>query len=106
MKEKDKWIITDTLALDWQQTPHGQEIKQIGTMEGTGMILSRVPPGCEGPAHIHPGLEYLYVIEGSVVSNGIELKAGSAYIAGSGTEHQEFYSETGAVFIVVFTLPE
>lgn len=105
MTGNEGWIFTDTNTLDWFTVYTGQQIKQIGMAEGTGMILSRVPPGFSGPPHGHPGLEYLYVIEGSVISNGVTLTAGCGYIAGSGTDHPEFSSPEGATFVVVFTLP-
>ena len=100
-----KWHFANTNEMDWQVLENGQMIKFIGTAEGTGFILSKVPPGCIGPPHYHEGLEYLYVIDGSVVSNGVLLEAGHGYIAESGTEHHEFYSEAGATFIVVFKFP-
>jgi hypothetical protein len=57
-----------------------------------------------GPVH-HHALEYLYVIEGSVVNNGKLLEAGCGYIAEAGTQHDEFSSSTDASFVVVFTFP-
>lgn len=105
MSDAGSWVFTDTTTVDWETVYTGQQIKRIGELEGTGMILSRVPPGFVGPPHVHDGLEYLYVIDGSVVSNGRTLTAGSAYIAGSGTDHPEFRSPNGATFVVVFTFP-
>lgn len=62
--------------------------------------------GFKGPVHRHDGLEYLYVIEGSAISNGVSLKAGCGFIAEPGTLHGEFSSPSGAATIaVVFTFP-
>jgi uncharacterized protein YndB with AHSA1/START domain len=91
--------------LEWQELPHGQRIKLLCSNQGIGLVLSEVPAGCVGPVHFHPGPESIYVLEGSVISNGIELKAGCGAIHSGGTEHREFRSETGARFLVVFTLP-
>lgn len=71
-------------------------IKFIGTAQGTGFILSKVPAGFNGPVHRHDGLEYLYVIEGSAISNGTLLKTGYGFIAEPGTLHSEFSSPSGA----------
>jgi quercetin dioxygenase-like cupin family protein len=106
MTNPEKWHFANTNEMDWQVLENGQMIKLIGTAEGNGFILPKVPPGCIGPPHQHKGLEYLYVIEGSVVSNGTLLEAGHGYIAESGTDHHEFSSETGATFIVVFKYPK
>ena len=100
-----KWHIADTNSMEWQVVEGGQMLKFIGTAKGTGFILSKVPAGFKGPVHRHDGLEYLYVIEGSVISNGTLLKAGHGYIAGPGTQHSEFSSSSGATFVVVFSFP-
>ena len=100
-----KWHIADTNGMEWQILESGQMIKLIGSAQGTGFILSKIAPGFSGPVHTHEGLEYLYVIEGSVISNGTLLEAGHGYIAEPGTLHEEFSSPDGAMFIVVFTFP-
>ena len=100
-----QWHITDTNSMEWQTVAGGQMLKFIGTAKGTGFILSKVPAGFKGPVHRHDGLEYLYVIDGSVVSNRTLLKAGYGFIAEPGTQHEEFTSATGATFVVVFTFP-
>lgn len=101
-----QWHFGDANSMEWQTLETGQMLKFIATAKGTGLILSKVPPGCKGPVHIHEGLEYLYVIEGSVVSNGKYLEAGCGFIAEAGTLHEEFTSSTGATFVVVATFPK
>lgn len=91
--------------VEWQSYPHGQRVKLLTQSQGVAVVLSEVEPGCEGPLHVHPGAESIYVLEGSVVSNGVELHAGSAAVHDAGTTHAEFRSPQGARFIVVFTLP-
>ncbi len=105
MNSPDDWQFGDTSAIPWQVMETGQKIKLIAALGGTGFILTEVPAGFVGPVHHHDGLEYLYVLEGSVVSNGVRVEAGGGYIAAAGTEHDEFRSETGARFLVVFTFP-
>jgi hypothetical protein len=103
--DQPQWHIANTNSMDWQTVEGGQMIKFIGTAKGTGFILSKVPAGFKGPVHRHDGLEYLYVIEGSAISNGTLLKAGCGFIAEPGTLHSEFSSPSGATFVVVFTFP-
>ncbi len=100
-----RWHIADTNSMEWQLLEGGQMLKFIGAAKGTGFILSKVPAGFKGPVHRHDGLEYLYVIDGSVISNGTLLKAGHGYIAEPGTRHEEFLSASGATFVVVFSFP-
>jgi hypothetical protein len=106
MENEPKWHITDTNSIGWETFEHGQMYKFIGKAKGTGFILSKMPPGCKGPVHKHDELEYLYVIEGSVYSNGRLLEAGYGFIAEPGTVHEEFYSPSGATFVVAFTFPK
>ncbi len=101
-----QWHFGDANTMEWQTLETGQMLKIIATAKGTGLILSKVPPGCKGPVHTHDGLECLYVIEGSVVSNGKRLVAGCGFIAETGTLHEEFTSSTGATFVVVATFPK
>lgn len=103
---KPRWHYADTNSMNWQIVNDSQKLKFIGTTQGTGFILSEVPAGFEGPAHDHDGFEYMFVVEGSVISNGKLLEAGHGYIAEPGTRHEQFFSPDGAKFIVVFTFPE
>jgi uncharacterized cupin superfamily protein len=95
-------LIFDTNTMEWQTLEHAQKIKYVGSHEGVGFVLSEVPAACSGPHHIHQDFECVYILEGSVISNGVLYQAGQGFIAGANSEHYEFRSETGAKFIVVF----
>jgi anti-sigma factor ChrR (cupin superfamily) len=99
---KTQQTFFDTNAMEWQTLEYGQKIKYAGSPSGVGFVLSEVVPGCEGPHHIHQDFECVYVLEGSVISNGVLYQAGQGFIADADSEHYEFRSETGAKFIVVF----
>jgi anti-sigma factor ChrR (cupin superfamily) len=94
-------LIFDTNTMDWQTLEHKQKIKYVTSAEGVTFVLSEVPAGCSGPYHVHQDFECVYILEGSVISNGVLYQAGQGYIAGANSEHHEFRSETGAKFIVV-----
>ena len=49
------------------------------------------------------GPEFIYVIEGEVVQRGERLGSGCAGIAPAGTEEDDFVSETGATFLIIYT---
>lgn len=92
----------DTNVMEWHTLEHGQKIKYADSPGGVNFVLSEVVPGCDGPYHVHGDFECIYILEGSVISNGILYQAGQGYIAGANSEHHEFRSETGAKFVVVF----
>jgi anti-sigma factor ChrR (cupin superfamily) len=54
-------------------------------------------------SHKHAGPEFIYVIEGEVVQPGERLGSGCAGIAPAGTEEDDFVSETGATFLIIYT---
>lgn len=92
----------DTNTMAWHTLDYGQKIKYFGADSGVSFVLSEMPVNCSGPYHVHEDFECVYILEGSVISNGVLYQAGQGYIAGAKTEHHEFRSETGARFIVVF----
>lgn len=51
-----QWHFGDANSMEWQTLATGQMLKFICTAKGTGLILSKVPPGCEDPVHTHEGL--------------------------------------------------
>ncbi|MEQ8766946.1 MAG: SRPBCC domain-containing protein [Planctomycetota bacterium] len=97
-----KWHYGDAAVAPWEPGPEGQKIKRLASASGVHWILSEVVPGFEGPVHVHPGIEGLYVLSGSVINEGRRLGTGEACLAEGGTKHSEFRSEEGATFLVVF----
>ena len=60
--------------------------------------------GYEGDAHEHAHPEFLYVIDGQVRTQGVELHAGDGYAAATGSVHSDFATATGATFVLTFRL--
>jgi hypothetical protein len=50
--------------------------------------------------------EFTYLLDGEMISNGVQMTAGHAYAAEAGTTHHEFRTDTGGTVISVFPLPE
>ena len=81
----------------------GVQVKDLGSSDGQSMQLVKFDPGARFPLHQHAGPEFIYVIEGEVIQRGKRLGPGWAGIAPSGTEEDDFVSEVGAVFLLVYT---
>src|SRR5207244_2568147 len=55
------------------------------------------------PTHRHAGPEFIYMLEGAAIQNGQHLGPGWAGVAESGTLDEQFRSETGCVFLIVYS---
>ncbi len=98
------WTFTDTNTTPLQETPDGAKFKMVGAADGFVMVYSELSAGDSGSPHEHGAPEFLYVLEGDVTSNGVEMKAGHGYAAAAGSKHTEFASTGGCKFISVFKL--
>jgi quercetin dioxygenase-like cupin family protein len=67
------------------------------------MQLVKYNPGARFPWHKHAGPEFIYLLEGEVIQRGQRLGQGAAGIAPAGTEEDDSVSETGAIFLTVYT---
>lgn len=63
--------------------------------------LVRFAPGLRYPTHRHGGTEELFVLSGSVVVNGLVLRAGDYCRSEAGTEERGSYSDEGATAIII-----
>ena len=99
------WTFTDSGAVDWQEMGPGVEMKSLGVANGRLLAMFRFAPGYVGGVHDHGDAEFTYVLEGDLVSNGVEMKAGHGYAAEAGTKHTGFESPTGGTVVSVFQIP-
>jgi anti-sigma factor ChrR (cupin superfamily) len=98
--QSENGFVFDTNAMDWWDY-RGQKLKINTAPNGISFVLSELTPDVESIYHIHEGFECIYILEGSVISNGETFVAGQGFIANKGSEHKEFRTQTGAKFIVV-----
>jgi anti-sigma factor ChrR (cupin superfamily) len=99
------WTFSDAAAQEWQQMGPGVEMKALGSANGRLIALFKFDPGYSGSAHEHNDAEFSYLLEGDLVSNGVEMAAGHAYAAEAGTTHSEFRTSGGATLVSVFQIP-
>ena len=91
-------------AIPWRASTvaDGVEVKDLGEANGQSMQLVRCPPGTVFPTHYHAGPEFIYMLEGSAIQNGQRLGPGWAGVAEAGTIDEQFRSDTGCLFLIVY----
>ena len=106
-QENAGWTFTDGTSLEWQPLGPGIAMKSMGVANGKIMAMFKFDAGYAGGVHEHTNEpEFTYIIEGSMISNGVLMEAGHAYAAEQGTTHEEFRTDTGGTVISVFPVPE
>ena len=98
------WAFGNADEMEWQPIGEFVSMKLLGVAEGKGLGLFKFAPGYAGGVHQHLEAEFGYVLDGTVVANGVTLSAGMGYAAQTGTEHHEGPCE-GATILSVFTMP-
>jgi anti-sigma factor ChrR (cupin superfamily) len=100
-----QYIFTDTTAMPWRASAFapGVEVKDLGAANGRTMQLVRCQPGATFPTHYHAGPELLYMLGGEAIQNGQRLGPGWAGVAERGTRDEHFRSETGCMFLLVYS---
>jgi len=103
--ENEGWTFTDAATVDWQPMGEGIAMKALAPAGGRLMAMFKFDAGYVGGTHDHSDAEFTYILEGSIISNGVLMEAGHAYAAEPGTTHSEFRTETGATLVSVFPMP-
>ena len=94
-------------ALPWRETPFaGVQIKVLLEDKETGLTtsLTRMAPGSVLPLHEHVGIEQTYVLEGRLVDEQGEVKAGEYVWRPAGSIHVASAPE-GALLLGMFLRP-
>ncbi len=100
------WTFTDQAAIEWQPLGPGIAMKSMGVADGKIMAMFKFDAGYVGGSHEHVDEpEFTYILEGSIISNGVLMNAGHAYAAQAGTTHDEFRTDTGCTLVSVFPVP-
>jgi len=77
---------------------------EVRPLLGERTVLVRMQSGAVYPSHDHWQAEQCYVLEGSVTdSTGITAFAGDFVCMRAGSKHEEIHTETGCVFLLVYT---
>jgi anti-sigma factor ChrR (cupin superfamily) len=110
MDEQIKAEQSNLFFIDGESTPWhastfapGVEVKGLGRANGRAMQLVRFPAGMVFPVHKHEGPEFVYILEGELLQNGQRLGRGWASVSAAGTVDADVRSETGCVFLLVYS---
>ena len=99
------WTFADSAAIEWNDLGPGIAMKMLGGADGRVIAMFEFEAGYVGGVHEHTDAEFTYVLDGSIVSNGVLMEAGHSYAVGAGTTHSEFRTDTGCTVISVFPMP-
>lgn len=83
----------------------GIAMKSLAAAGGKMIATFQFQPGYVGGVHSHDEPEFTYILEGSLVSQGVLMTAGHAYGVEAGTTHDDFRTETGCTLVSVFKIP-
>jgi quercetin dioxygenase-like cupin family protein len=78
--------------------------KSLAVADGFSLMLVEAQAGYAGNPHEHAFAEFLYVLDGKLRTQGVDLERGDAYGASPGSVHTDFETETGATYLVLFKI--
>jgi anti-sigma factor ChrR (cupin superfamily) len=96
----------ETEQVPWIEMGPGNKMKVIYHDPVSDMltILSKLEPGSGIPPHVHEDLEQTFVLEGSLVDNEGECRAGNFVIRAKGSRHAPT-APKGCTMLVFFLKP-
>ncbi len=102
----DGWNIGEADALEWAAWGSGDNAraKILATGDDYYVALVEAGPGYRSDPHRHEHTEFLYVVSGTLQNQGRTLGPGSAFVANTGSEHQDFGTTDGATYVSIFKL--
>lgn len=100
------WDIASFEQIDW--APWGSagnaRAKVMASADGFYVALVEAEPGYSGDPHQHDHAEFLYVVDGTLRTQGREMTKGDAYAAAAGSTHDDFGTDRGATYLSIFRL--
>ena len=84
----------------WRDVGAGLCVLDLYEENGRRLQLVRLAPGGRILAHQHAGNEVTYVIRGSMVVDGVRLRAGDVLNAPAGSIHRDSYSNEGCELMI------
>jgi anti-sigma factor ChrR (cupin superfamily) len=101
--KSDEFLTVRSTEGEWKEFSDGVMIKQlyVNQARSTMTFLLRVSAGASVPAHRHPSIEEIFVIEGNCRVNSEILAPGDYRCAPPGSIDRVLTSELGATVLVV-----
>jgi quercetin dioxygenase-like cupin family protein len=101
------WNIAHAAETDWVPwtgSAGEARAKILGTADGYLVTLVEAQPGYVGTPHEHAYAEFNYVINGALRNQGQRMEAGDGYAAAAGSTHDDFATDSGATYLVIFKI--
>jgi hypothetical protein len=90
--------------MPWTGSAGEARAKILGTADEYTVVLVEAQPGYRGNPHVHTYAEFNYIVEGTVRNQGEDMNAGGGYAAAAGSSHDDFATDSGATYVVIFRL--
>lgn len=84
----------------WRDVGAGLCALDLHESNGRRLQLVRIAPNGRILAHKHAGVEVMYVVKGSLVVDGVRLKAGDVLTSPEGSVHRESWSAEGCELVI------
>jgi quercetin dioxygenase-like cupin family protein len=94
----------DAAWVEWGGEGAPARAKVLSTADGFTMVLVEADAGYRGGPHVHAHPEFVYVLDGELRNQGRRMVAGDAYAAATGSSHDDFATDTGATYVLIFKL--
>lgn len=100
------WNIGHGEGVEWQSwgSRGDARAKVLAVGDGYLVALVRAEPGYRGDPHQHAFTEFSFILDGAFRTQGIDMAAGDAYVAESGSVHTDFETPNGATYLSIFKL--
>ena len=81
----------------------GARIKELSNhaADGFSVMMLEMDAGCRFPSHNHKGSEQVFLLDGDLYSDGIELSPGDFLRAAADSHHGGLYSEAGCHALII-----
>jgi quercetin dioxygenase-like cupin family protein len=102
----DGWSIGRFDDVEWSPWGSGgnARAKVLANGDGYFVALVEAEPGYRGEPHEHAHTEFLFMVEGSLLTQGQTMTKGDAYVAAAGSVHEQFEAPDGATYLSTFKL--
>jgi len=84
----------------WRDVGSGLCVLDLHEESGRRLQLVRLAPGGRILAHKHVGTEVMYVVRGSLVVDGVRMKAGDVLTSPPDSVHRESWSAEGCEIVI------